>query len=630
VAVEADVFADGHDLVGAELLLRGPGQEGWTAIRMEPLVNDRFRGSFEVTDQGVYEYTLRGWIDRFGTWRRDLWRKTEAGQDVRPDLAVGAALVERAARTAAGDERRELREAAARMREGGEAGLETALDARLAEVMDAHPDGKGGIIHRQRLRVVADRERARHGAWYELFPRSASATTGRHGTLADVAERLPYVAGMGFDVVYLPPIHPIGLSFRKGPNNVVGAEHEDPGSPWAIGGPRGGHTAIHPDLGTLRDFDRLVEAVERHGLELALDLALQCSPDHPWVREHPEWFRHRPDGTIQYAENPPKRYQDIYPLDFETEAWHELWAALLEVVEFWIGHGIRIFRVDNPHTKPFAFWEWLIASVKERHPDVLFLSEAFTRPKVMCRLAKVGFTQSYTYFAWRTSKWELTRYFTELTTPPVVDFFRASLWPNTPDILTEQLQLGGRPAFVQRLILAATLGANYGIYGPAFELMEHEPVRSGSEEYLNSEKYEIRHWDLDRPDNLRELIAAVNRIRRENPALQQDRTLCFHSIENEALIAYSKSDEATGNVVVTVVCLDPVYAQHGTLELPLEDLGIDAGAPFEMHDLLTGARYLWQGPRNYVGLNPQVVPAHIFRVSRRGQRRDERDFEYFL
>jgi starch synthase (maltosyl-transferring) len=630
VVVEADVFADGHDLVAAELLVRAPGRTEWAAVAMEPLVNDRFRAFFDVEAQGVYEYTVRGWTDRFGTWRRDLGRRAEAGQDVEAELLAGAELVERAARTASGEDRRGLREAAAFLRQGAEAGLKAALDPALAGAMDTHPDRRGGTTYPRRLRLVADRERARHGSWYELFPRSASPSPARHGTLKDVVERLPYVADMGFDVLYLPPVHPIGTAFRKGPNNVVGAGDDDPGSPWAIGSAEGGHTAIHPDLGTVRDFDRMVAAAADRGIEVALDLAFQCSPDHPWVTEHPAWFRHHLDGTIRYAENPPKRYQDVYPLDFETEDWRALWEALREVVEFWVGHGVRLFRVDNPHTKPFSFWEWLIAAVKERHPDVLFLSEAFTRPSVMYRLAKVGFTQSYTYFAWRTSKWDLTRYFTELTSPPVADFFRGNLWPNTPDILTEQLQVGGRPAFVQRLVLAATLGANYGIYGPAFELMEHEPIRSGSEEYLHSEKYEIRHWDLDRPDSLRELIAVMNRIRRENPALQQDRTLRFHAIENDALIAYGKTDEATGNAIVVVVCLDPVYAQHGWLELPLEDLGIDPEGPYEMHDLLTGARYLWEGARNYVGLDPRVVPAHIFRVGRRGRRRDERDFEYFL
>jgi starch synthase (maltosyl-transferring) len=510
---------------------------------------------------------------------------------------------------------------------GGGKATEVALDPELGQLMDAAPDRRHVANYGRELRVVVDRERARFSTWYELFPRSTSAEPARHGTFKDLEARLPYVAGMGFDVLYLPPIHPIGRSHRKGKNNVTTPEPRAPGSPWAIGSEQGGHTAVHPDLGTIEDFDRLVERARDFDLEVALDLAYQCSPDHPWVTEHPEWFRHRPDGTIQYAENPPKKYQDIYPLDFETEAWPELWEELERVVEFWIGHGIRIFRVDNPHTKPFAFWEWLIEGVKAEHPDVIFLAEAFTRPKVMYRLAKLGFTQSYTYFAWRNAKWELESYFTELTQTEVAEFFRPNLWPNTPDILTEALQTGGRGAFMNRVILAATLGASYGIYGPAYELMERKPLQPGTEEYLHSEKYEIRYWNLDRPDSLAEFIARLNRIRRENPALQTDRGLRFHEVENEQLIAYSKSDEAGRNVIITVVNLDPYNTQGGWLILPLESLGLDDERPFQVHDLLTEARYVWQGPRHYVELNPQVVPAHVFRT--RQQVRTEHDFEYF-
>jgi starch synthase (maltosyl-transferring) len=432
---------------------------------------------------------------------------------------------------------------------------------------------------------------------------------------------------MGFDVLYLPPIHPIGRSHRKGKNNVTRPEPGAPGSPWAIGSEEGGHTEVHPDLGTIEDFDRLVHRARDFGLEVAMDLAYQCSPDHPWVAKYPEWFRHRPDGTVQYAENPPKKYQDIYPLDFETEAWRELWDELKEVVEFWIGHGIQIFRVDNPHTKPFAFWEWLIEEIKANSPEVIFLAEAFTRPKVMHRLAKLGFTQSYTYFAWRNAKWELESYFEELTQTEVAEFFRPNLWPNTPDILTEALQTGGRAAFMSRVVLAATLGASYGMYGPAYELMEHRPLEPGSEEYLDSEKYEVRVWDLDRPDSLAEFIARLNRIRRGNPALQIDRSLRFHQVDNEQLIAYSKSATEAENAIVTVVNLDPHTTQGGWLRLSLELLGLDDERPFQVHDLLTEARYIWQGPRHYVELNPQVVPAHVFRIRQRV--RTEQDFEYF-
>jgi starch synthase (maltosyl-transferring) len=479
---------------------------------------------------------------------------------------------------------------------------------------------------------VVDRERARFSSWYEFFPRS-TGRDGRHGTFRDAERRLKYVAGMGFDVVYLPPIHPIGTTFRKGKNNNPEAEPGDVGSPWGIGGEAGGHKDIHPDLGTPEDFRRFVARARELNLEVALDVAFQVSPDHPYVREHPEWFRKRPDGTIQYAENPPKKYQDIYPFDFDNEDWRGLWRELKSVFDHWLGEGIRIFRVDNPHTKPFAFWEWAIGEIKREHPDVIFLAEAFTRPKIMYRLAKLGFTQSYNYFPWRNTGPEIAEYFTELTQTGVRELFRPNLWPNTPDILTERLQVGGRAAFAQRLLLAATLGASYGIYGPAFELLEHRPKERGSEEYLDSEKYELRRWDLDSPDSLRELIALVNRIRRENPALQTDRTLRFHGSDNEHILVYSKTGGGTGNsgdpgenAILVAVNLDPYHTHAAWVTLDLEALGIEPGQGFQVHDLLTGARYLWQGARNFVQLDPQQA-AHVFRVRRRT--RSEKDFDYF-
>ena len=628
VVVEADVFADGHDLLGCSIRYRGLEDRTWSETRMEPVVNDRWRGRFRVDRVGPWEYTLRAWVDRFGSWRRDLERRVAAGQDPSQELPVGAELVGRAAARTSGPDRRRLRAFAAEIARPDEGAAHAALDPELAALMQAHPDRRFAVDLGRTIPVHVDRERARFGSWYELFPRSWSPEPGRHGTLRDVAGRLGYVAEMGFDVLYLSPIHPIGRTYRKGPNNVEGAGPDDVGSPWAIGGVEGGHTAVHPDLGTLEDLDALIERAGQLGIELALDLAFQCSADHPYVREHPEWFRHRPDGTIRYAENPPKKYQDIYPLDFECDAWQDLWDELRRVVRFWIDRGIRIFRVDNPHTKPFRFWEWLIGDVRRTDPDVLFLSEAFTRPKVMQRLAKVGFTQSYTYFAWRNTKWELTEYFTELTRTEVREFLRPNLWPNTPDILTEYLQTGGRPAFLIRLVLAATLGASYGIYGPAFELCEDRAVAPGSEEYLDSEKYQIRRWDLDRPDSLRELIARVNRIRRENPALQSDRSLRFHAVDNEQLIAYSKTADDGSNPILVVVNLDPHHTQSGWVELPLEDLGLQPDLPYQVHDLLGETRYLWQGPRNFVELHPSVVPAHVFRIRHRV--RTEHDFEYFL
>ncbi|HEY2214231.1 MAG TPA: alpha-amylase family glycosyl hydrolase, partial [Acidimicrobiales bacterium] len=447
-------------------------------------------------------------------------------------------------------------------------------------------------------------------SWYELFPRSASSDANRHGSFADVQKQLEYVARLGFDVLYLPPIHPIGESGRKGRDGATTAGPGDPGSPWAIGGLAGGHKDIHPDLGTLDQFRDLIAAAGELGIEIAMDLAFQVSPDHPWVEEHPAWFRHLPDGTIRYAENPPKRYEDIYPIDFDTPDWEALWTELLDVVQFWIGQGISIFRVDNPHTKPFSFWEWLISSVRSTNPEVLFLAEAFTRPPVMQQLAKVGFSQSYTYFTWRTTKWELETYMHELLHSEQVDYFRPNFWPNTPDILSQELQTGGQAAFVARLILAATLSANYGIYGPAFELGEHVPRAPGSEEYLHSEKYEIRGWDLGRPDSLADLVTLVNQVRRQHPALQRNDTLHFHPTDNDHLIAYSKHD--AGDIVLVAVNLDYGNVQSGWIDLDLDALGIESTRPFVVHDQITDAHYQWQGSRNFILLDPTGVSAHIF------------------
>ena len=539
-----------------------------------------------------------------------------------------AALREEGGRTSRADDQRRLEAFAEALRAGDRAAADAALSADLTALMQRYADRRLASTYPKELLVTVDRERARFGAWYELFPRSTAPEPGRHGTLRDLEARLPYIASMAFDVLYLPPIHPIGLSFRKGRNNQAGAGPDEPGSPWAIGSTEGGHKSIHPQLGSLEDFRRLVTRAGEQGLEIALDLAFQTSQDHPYVREHPGWYRWRPDNTIQYAENPPKKYQDIYPLDFETEDWRALWEELKSVVTFWIGEGVRIFRVDNPHTKPFAFWRWLIGEVKHEYPDVIFLSEAFTRPKVMKRLAKLGFSQSYTYFTWRNTCDELTEYFTELTKTEMREYLRPNLWTNTPDILQEYLQLGGRPAFIVRLVLAATLGASYGIYGPVFELIENEPLRPGSEDYLNSEKYEIAHWDLDRPGSLHDLISRINLLRRENPALQSDWSLQFHPVDDEELICYSKQTDDLSNIILVVVNLDPHHARSGTLELPLDAFQIDSRRPYQVHDLLTDRRFLWDGPRNLVALDPQETPARIFRVRR--HLRTEHDFDYYL
>jgi starch synthase (maltosyl-transferring) len=630
VVVEADVFTDGHDLVTADLLYRHEDEKDWQRLPMRALVNDRWRARFVVERLGRYRYTIAAWVDHFQTWRQDLTKRRAAGQDLRVEYRIGAAFVRAAAARAPRGKASPLNRWAKALEEGdptADATFELAQDPALAEAVRAYPDPQ--IVKRlsRELAVTVDRERARYSTWYEFFPRSCTQETRVHGTFADAATRLDYVAGMGFDIVYLPPIHPIGHNFRKGKNNAVEAGPGDVGSPWAIGSEEGGHKSVHPELGTLEDFRAFVARARELGMEVALDIAFQASPDHPYVREHPEWFLERPDGSIQYAENPPKKYQDIYPFYFETTAWQSLWQELKSVFDFWIEQGVYVFRVDNPHTKAFRFWEWCVSSLKREHPELIFLSEAFTRPKVMHRLAKLGFTQSYTYFTWRNTKHELIEYFTELAQEPGREYFRPNVWPNTPDILPEYLQFGGRPASVVRLILAATLSANYGIYGPVFELYDARPRKSGTEEYLDSEKYQIRLWDLKQPGSLKDLIARVNRIRHEHPALQQDWGLRFHLIDNDQLIAYSKQDESGEDLLLIVVNLDCFHRQSGWLELPLADLAIEPHEPYQVHDLLGGAHYIWQGSRNFIALDPNGVPAHIFKLRRHVAR--EQDYDYY-
>jgi starch synthase (maltosyl-transferring) len=630
VRVEADVFTDGHDAIAASLLAHREGSDEWTEIRMKPLVNDRWEAAFRVSELGRYGFKVQGWVDHFETWRRDLLKRIKAESDTTLDYQIGAELVADAAKRSASGDAAWLRERAAVLGSGKEPKeLRThATDPMLHELVLRYPDKRFATESNHELTIVVDPVRARFSSWYEFFPRSTAENPGLHGTFADCEKRLPYIAEMGFNVVYMPPIHPIGRSFRKGKNNNPESQPGDHGSPWAIGAKEGGHKDILGDLGTLSDFKRFVAKAETLGMNVAMDIAFQAAPDHPYVKDHQAWFKKRPDGSIQYAENPPKKYQDIYPFDFESQDWKGMWDELKSVFDYWINVGVTIFRVDNPHTKAFPFWEWAIGEIKRDHPEVLFLAEAFTRPKIMYRLAKLGFSQSYTYFPWRNGKYEITQYLTELAQTPVREFFRPNQWPNTPDILTEFLQMGGRPAFVVRLLLAATLGANYGIYGPAFELQENQPVRHGSEEYLNSEKYEIRHWDLERPDSLRDLIATVNDIRNKNAALQNDWSLRFHATDNDQLICYSKESEDRSNLLLVVVNLDPHYTQSGFVTLPLDELEIPPDRAFEAEDLLGGDRYLWNGPRNYVELNPSKLAGHILRIHRR--LRVETDFEYFL
>jgi starch synthase (maltosyl-transferring) len=632
VEVSADIFSDGHDSLSARLLYRRAVDSAWIPVPMVPLVNDQWRAGFTVAEMGAYVYTVEGWVDHFRTWQRDIKKKHEAGQDLRVDLMTGLRMVADAVSRVTDDKARQaisllrdqLEKAAGRSNAGA---IALALGQDLTELMERYPDRSFAVAYGRELQVSVDIPKALFSTWYEFFPRSVPSDKGTHGTFKDCERFLPYVAGMGFDVVYLPPIHPIGTTKRKGKDNATEAAPDDVGSPWAIGSAEGGHDAVHPGLGTADDLEQFVRKARELGMDVALDLALQCSPDHPYVQDHPQWFRWRPDGTIQFAENPPKKYEDIFPLNFETEDWRGLWEEVLRVVRFWITKGVRIFRADNPHTKPFAFWEWLISEVRKDHPDALFLAEAFTRPQIMSRLGKVGFAQSYTYFTWRYTKREFIEYLTELTQSDLRDLFRPNFWPNTPDILPEHLQDGGRPAFIMRYLLAATLSSNIGIYGPAFELCASESV-SGKEEYLHSEKYEIRKWDLDDPKSLRDVIARINRIRRENKALQTTWNLEFYETDNDNLLGYGKATADGENALIIVVNLDPFHTQSGWVKVPVRELGLGEHQPYLVHDLISDDKYIWEGERNFVEINPQVMPGNIFRVRKKLKR--ETDFDYFL
>jgi len=626
VVVEASVFADGHDAVGTVLRFQRAASGRWSETAMESLGNDRWRGSFRPDELGLWLFEIEGWVDHFTTWLDGLHKKVEAGVEVSVELEIGARLYSEAADRARGGDSTRLSEIAADLASwsSSRARIALATSEEAVRLGESYPDRSRATRSTTRWPVVADREKATFSSWYELFPRSWSKKEGEHGTFSSVEDRLDYVAGMGFDVLYLPPVHPIGATHRKGANNSLEPEKDDPGVPWAIGSPEGGHTSINPDLGTIEDFRSLRDAAAARGIELALDIAFQCSPDHPWVTEHPEWFKHRPDGTIQYAENPPKKYQDIYPIDFETSDPEGMWQGLKAIFDHWISEDVKIFRVDNPHTKSFPFWEWVIPAIRSEHPDVIMLAEAFTRPAVMHRLAKAGFNQSYTYFAWRSSKWELTQYMADIS--EVSHYFRPTFWPNTPDILTEELQTGGRAAFISRYVLAGTLSPACGIYGPAFELMEDRPIRRGSEEYLDSEKYQIRHWDLERPDSLAPLIKQVNLARRAHPALQRLHNLVFHPTDNEMIVSYSK--KAGDDVVLVVASLDHHHVQSGWIELDLEEIGLGSAERFMVHDLLTDRRYQWDGARNFVQLDPAGIPAHVFAVQ--GQVKTEEGFDYYV
>ena len=674
VSVGADVIKDGHDQVMARLLVRPPGETEWQTHPLRyDFDNDRWYGSFTVDRIGAWTYTIEAWADHFGTWRSGLRKKVDAGVEVHVELMEGAQFARSAARRAKGEDRTALNDAARVLDGKGEqtpeARIRLALSDEFARLVHESLAPTDLTRYRHELPLRVDRERGRFGAWYELFPRSQNPS-GAHGTFADTEARIPRLAELGWDVIYLPPIHPIGRTFRKGRNNSLTPLPDDVGSPWAIGSEEGGHDAIHPQLGTVEDFERLVRTANEYGMEIALDYALQCSPDHPWVREHPDWFHIRPDGSIQYAENPPKKYQDIYPINFWCADRENLWNACRDVLLYWVARGVKIFRVDNPHTKPLAFWEWAIAEVQRDHPDVIFFAEAFTRPKRMKALAKLGFTMSYTYFTWKNAGWELREYVEELTQSPMVEYYRGNFFANTPDILNEFLVHGGRAAFRVRLLLAATLLPSYGIYS-GYELFENVPVRPGSEEYMDSEKYQIRPRDWEAPGNLNADIQLINGIRREHRALQLYGNITFHLSENPQVLFYRKapsepllqwgigSEKAqevpsgvlnggvTANAAVAgngggngtgaaratrnggnggaspqtadifvVVNVDPHRAQETMVHVPLGDLGIGEDEPYEMHDLLTGARYTWRGARNYVRLEPPTQVGHLFRLER--------------
>ncbi len=622
--LEVDIFRDGHDLISAALKFRAPEGKGlnsggaWEEVPLEKFNNDRWRGEFPLNIMGNYIYMVEAWTDRFGTWQHDMEKRVQAGQVEKSDVLEGIAIVEGTI---------------PRIKDKKEASFATRFLGKVRKIPDPLEAGKlflaedlVNLVNRfpdrskaaksAQLEVIVDPLRARFSAWYELFPRSQSPEPGRSGTFLDVIGQVPRVAGMGFDVLYLSPIHPIGRSNRKGPNNTLNPGPADPGSPWAIGNEDGGHKSIEPSIGNFEDFARLVKAAEENSLAVALDFAIQCSPDHPYVKEHPEWFFVRPDGTIKYAENPPKKYQDIYPINFYNENREALWNELKSIVEFWVEKGVKVFRVDNPHTKPFPFWEWLIGEIKRKDPEVIFLAEAFTRPKVMRALAKAGFSQSYTYFTWRNERWEIIEYLTELTQSEMKEYFRGNLWPNTPDILHEFLQQGGLPAFKLRLAMAATLSSTYGIYS-GYELGINTPVRPGSEEYLNSDKYQVNLYNWQQPHYLGEFITRINQIRQNNRALQFYDNLKFYRADsNEKILVYGKATPELDNIILVVVNLDPVHAQETWISVPYWDWGIGTEETYQVTDLLTGATYNWKGEHNYVRLDPNSHPAHIFLVSK--------------
>lgn len=611
--VTADVFGDGHDITIAHLVFKHESKKRWNRVAMTKLLNDDWEATVNLPEEGIYTYKIEAWIDYALNWQHEIKRKIQDGQHVAVELLDGVqylnAIKAKSAKNYL-DKTKTIFEDPERYNEA----IKRAQSQELKDLFEKYPY-QTFVTESDEFKVKVDRRKAGFSTWYEIFPRSAGSDRNSHGTFKDVIDRLPHIAELGFDVLYLPPIHPIGEKHRKGRNNSVKAEKGDVGSPWAIGSEKGGHKSIHPELGSLKDFKKLISEAKKFKIEMAMDFALQCAPDHPYVKENPQWFKWRPDGTVQYAENPPKKYQDIIPLNFECDDWQNLWEELKSIVFHWIDAGVRIFRVDNPHTKPYRFWHWLISDVHRQYPEVIFLSEAFTRPKVMHRLAKVGFSQSYTYFTWRNNKHELEEYMNELVNTESRDYFRPNFWPNTPDILPFELQQPSEPAFLKRFFLAATLSSNYGMYGPAYENMFYEAV-PGKEEYYNSEKYEIKEHIWDTRGKLKQVIRMINQIRHEHPAMQDTFNYLTCKTDNDQLMAYYKGDEKAEDHFMCVVNMNDNQTQAGWVQMPLKRLGVSEESNYYVKDLITGSIYTWRGEWNYVELNPHGIPFHLFKIQK--------------
>jgi starch synthase (maltosyl-transferring) len=613
ITVEADIIIDGHDKIAARLLYKHENDKSWQEIIMQLVSNDCWIGRFIAEKEGFYHYTVEAWVDNVATWQHEVELKVKDGQHLLVEMMQGEIFLKNMAKRAKGNDKKSIQDAAKIMTDVAhyDEAIRLSMSHTMTDWSQKYPERQFPFRYKE-LKLYVDRQKAGFSTWYSMFPRSAARELGKHGTFADVEKLLPRIATMGFDVLYLPPIHPIGITNRKGKNNTVNAQEGDAGVPYGIGSELGGHTAIHSELGTLEDFKHLIAECKKFDIEIAMDLAIQCSPDHPWVKDHPDWFKILPDGTIKYAENPPKKYQDIYPVYFETEDWQNLWKELLHVMLTWAEWGVKIIRVDNPHTKSFVFWEWAIAEVKAKYPDMIFLAEAFTKPKVMQQLAKLGYTQSYTYYVWRTKKAEIMEYMTELTKGEMKDYFRPNFWPNTHDIDPYQLQTGHEPLFLIRFFMAATLASNYGIYGPTYEYLYFAPYPN-KEEYLNSEKYEIKWWNWEHKNKLTYVITEVNRIRRENTAFKSTNNIEFCEIANEQLLAYLKT-ATDGNRILCIVNLDGYNKQGGFIQIPLWKIGKSPTDQYRVHDLITGATYTWKGELNYVELDPNILPFHLFRI----------------